>query len=506
MEPEFVCPITLELKECEKKDRQAVLVEKDKDSCLFSYADLSSYNPEKHIGAYLIGELPLSRVRQIYFDTQDDLDMFSRPSPDYWYPTDKYALLPEGFTEELFIEPNEDEILKACGLTRDEIAVSFIKRERERAAILNLINGTSSWQYGRYLFNMDYSLQQFLGLKDEALSAVLPHYTEARNNSNLESIALIETEKRQSSDFNQVLYNHIRSVLINEPFNNQKQPELIQTMLLSISERSTAECRTPAEANVVRRIIGEIVKLVKNTSDKGPEEIMRDVPDQIDVLKALLFVAKNPNRYDLFLESLDAYHADLLTKRRAAVLWGYLNGLYGMPGEGFNKDNQQLWQFIEAYVNDQETCNASLVVEAPETSVNVGRIFGIALTEEKIITAGEIRNVILATPKEKLSDEFYRKLLEAAEVEAGGKKKAEKKGYTHFVASAGIPEIRKGDELNADIKKILDQLLRDCKTPVPKKEKLFADYVMDEARFSFVFDLDKDYWRRLFEADLVINS
>lgn len=87
----------------------------------------------------------------------------------------------------------------------------------------------------------------------------------------------------------------------------------------------------------------------------------------------------------------------------------------------------------------------------------------------------------------------------AAEVEAGSKKKAEAKGYVHRVASTGIPEINKGDELNADIRKVLEQLVKDCKTPVPNKERLFADYVESESEFAFAFDIDQDYWKSLFK-------
>ncbi len=501
-EPEFVYPVTLELSETQENDGQAILVSKGDAGPEYALAKLCDYDAEKHIGAYLIGEIPLSRVERIYFDTQDDQDMFSRPSPDYWYPVNKYALLPEGFSDELSVELDEQKILDASGLTAEDIIRGFRNREKQRAAILNFINGTSKWQHDRYVFNIDSSMQQLLGLKDEDITSVLSHYTEVRDKDNVEYICLVNETSEQSAEFNQTIYNHIRDVLVEQPYNNQKQTELITDILNTLCERITAECKSPAESNIVRQSIVEIEKMIVDSSNKGPEEIIAGIPEVIDVLKALLFVAKNPNRYELFLEALDAYHADLITKRRAAVLWGYLNGLYGMPGEDFNKDNQSLWQFIEETVfNREKNIIPSLAITDPKVTLEKGVVLGITLKEERIITAGEIREAILATPREKLAGTFYSKLLEAAEVEAGSKKKAENKGYAHSVASIDLPEIKKGSELNADLRKALEQLVKDCKASMPNKDRLFADYVENESKFFLVFDMDPGYWKKAFKPN-----
>lgn len=499
-EPEFVYPVTLELSEVQENDGQAVLVSRSEMALEYILAPFSEYDAEKHIGAYLIGEIPLSRVEKIYFDTQDDQDMFSRPSPDYWYPENKYALLPDDFNEELMIELQEDKILETSGFSKDEIIASFRSREKQRGAILNFVNETKKWQHDKYVFNMDASLQKLFGLTDEDLAGALPHYAEVKDNGNVEYVCLVGETEEQGTEFNQKIYNYVREALIEQPYNTQKQPELIMEILNVLCEEITAECKSPIEANIVRQCIVEIEKLISDASDKGPEEIMAAIPEPIDVLKALLFVAKNPNRYDVFLEALEVYHVDLLTKRRAAVLWGMLNGLYGMPGEDFNKDNQSLWQFIEAFVYARENhIVPTLAISAPDSSLVNGAVFGIKLKEECIVTASEIRKAILAAPKEKLTPAFYNKLLEAAEVEAGSKKRAENKGYAHSVASLSLPEIKKGSELNATVRKVLEQLLRDCKSSVPNEQKLFKDYVENEKKFAFVFDMDQEYWKRAFK-------
>lgn len=498
-EPEFVYPVTLELSDIQKNDGQAVLLSKGKTGVEYTLKNIAEYDTKKNIGAYLIGEIPFSRVDKIYFDSQDDQDMFSRPSPDYWYPTEKYALLPEGFSEDLTVELDEEKLIAASRLAPDCIIKSFRKREKHRAAILNFVNGTNRWQHDRYVFNIDDRMQQLLGLKDEEISSALPHYALMRNKDNVEYICLVNERSEQSKEFNQRIYNFIHDVLEEQPYNTQKQPELITEILNTICEKVASECKSTAERAIVRQSVVEIEKLITDTSNKGPEEIMAGIPEPIDVLKALLFVAKNPNRYDMFLEALEAYHADLLTKRRAAVLWGALNGLYGMPGDGFNKDNEQLWQFIEAWVYSREGDNhPSLAVTSPKVFLEKGVVLGITLKEDRIVTAGEIREAILATSKEKLTEAFYSKLLEAAEAEAGSRKKAENKGYAYNVATISLPEIKKGDVLNASVRKNLEQLIKDCKSSVPNREKLFIDYVENEKKFAFVFDLDPEYWKKTF--------
>lgn len=500
-EPGFVYPMTIELSELQDKDGRAVLVSRNDEVINYAAASLKDYDPETHIGAYLIGEIPFSRVEKIYFDTKDDMDMFSRPSPDYWYPTNKYALLPaDEFSEELSITPDEAAIESAIEMSSTDIIRELQGRERQRAGLLNFINGTKKWQHGRYIFNVDSSLLQLFGISDDMISPLLPHYLENRDKDNIEYISFYRNFADPSKEFNQTIYNHVYEVLSEQPYNTQKQPDLIKDILNQICEKITGDCEKTQEKGIVRRAITEIEKLASDAGSKSPEEIMALIPEPVDMLKALMFVAKNPNRYELFLEALGAYHADVLTRRRAMVLWGTLNGLYGMPGEDFEKDNQSLWQFIEAYVYGNITDGMpSLSVCMPDVSIKNGTLLGIVLKEERIVTAGEIREAILAMQKEKLTTAFYNKLFEAAESEAGSKKKAENKGYAHSIATIALSEIKKGDELNPATRKVLEQLLKDCKTSIPNKDKLFRDYVENEKKFAYVFDLDQAYWKRAFK-------
>ena len=499
-EPDFVCPITLSLSEPVETDGSAILVSKSNTDIDYTFTNLANYDSEKHIGAFLIGEIPFSRIENIYFDTQDDLAAFTRPSPDYWYPTNKFSLLPKAeFIDEFSLESVSDETLLGSSMTSDDIIKAIRSREKQRAALLSFFYGSSSWQYGNYAFSIEANIQQMLGIKDEDISLFMPHYCELRDSNPIDLVSLVGEAPAQQATINYAIYNHICETLITEDNPSQLLPDYMVKLLHTIFEKVIVDPVTAPNAKIIQKAFEEIGKLITDASDKSPEQLLASIPPELTAVKALLFITKNPCRFDLFLESLSAYHADLSTKRYALVFWGFLNGLYGVPSEEFQKDNQQLWQFIEAFVSKQEkTSPSSLAVSMPDTSIINGKVLGITLKEERLVTAEETREALLLAPIDSFSSAFYAKLLDAAGEDLGSKKKAANKGYSYSIASTSIPEVRIGDELTPVIKKVLEQLLKDCKTAQPNKEKLFADYIKDAKKFAFVFSIDPDYWRNLF--------
>lgn len=494
-EPEFVCPVTLKIRDLVDEDREGIFVTKQEDGFEYTKGDIKEYNSETMLGMYIYGEIPLSRISKIYFDSQDDLDMFSRPSPDYWYPTNKFSILPAEFTEVIDFEPEEEKIVQASDIKPEKVIEGIRLRERHRAAILNMINATRKWKIGRYVYNVDKELCELLGVKENLIVEYMPHFVEVNKKGDQENIVLINSpsDSEDYKDNNQKIFNIVYHCLANQGRNIKKQDEDVIAVIDTIEMGIEKICKDNEKKNI-QNIFYDIKGLVFNNIEKSPEEIVAQIPKRFDVLKAFLFVVKNSNKYEMFIESMSAYHVDQFTRRRAAVLWGAWNGLYGMPGEDFNKDNQDLWQFIEWKVWDVEKNKPSFGVAHPEDKISNGRLYHIPLTEDKIITAEDVQAAIIATPREKLNVKFYNQLLNVAEMECGSKRKAMNKGYAHSVASQSI-EIKKGDELNINIRKVLETLLKDCKHPVPNKEKLFHDYVEDITKFRVAFDMDPTYWK-----------
>ena len=97
----FRFPVTLEIAppKNEELDNPVLLVAKVESGELSvvrgSWRD---YDIEKHVGAFLFGEIPLSRVKGIVFDRPEDRERLFRPSPDLWFPESKYKVMGKPLT------------------------------------------------------------------------------------------------------------------------------------------------------------------------------------------------------------------------------------------------------------------------------------------------------------------------------------------------------------------------------------------------------------------------
>lgn len=518
--PGFEYPITIAISDPQDADGLAILVKTGPSGEQYLAAPLSEYDEASCVGAYLIGEIPWSRVEKVYYDTAEERTRFLRPSADYWYPTDRYDILPDAFTEEWSFTPDTVALrtaLQDAGVDLDAMQQRICDRERMRAGVLGAVNGTSPWEMGEYRFNIDPVIQTLLGLDNAAINAVLPHYTACvskpetmastdlvlfgRNGAECadEQSAAAQPTEKVACSINQQIYDIIVRAFRGTQLNHHRTPAEMTTTLHEIEEMFTAVSADVQGRTFVYTGIAAITALITGAASRTPEEIMATCPVGVNVLGALLYVAKNPNSYEDLIRSFDVYHVDQQTRRRAMVLWGELNGLYGIPGVGCNKDNRALWQFIESYVAETSDAQITLSVSRADVTIQDGRVLGASLWERQNITAEDIRQAILSTSKERLDDRFYEKLLDAATA----RKKGKKKDYLIHAASVHLPEIKRGDELTDDILRRLRQLIDDGKdkNAVPNRERLFEDYVQDAKVFAGVYEVDPEYWRSAFAAN-----
>lgn len=512
MGPGYEYPITLEISDPVPGDGTAILVTTGPDGTSYHAAPLTEYDEAACVGAFVVGEIPWSRVEIVYFDTKDDQIGFVRASSDYWYPEDRYAILPGTFTEEWSFESDDDALLAAldaAGIVPDAVRQGICDRERMRAGVLGAVNGTAPWQMGEYRFSVDPVLQRLLGVNDAAIGEALPHYAESiavADARAVEGLSLFGTNTSEHVDgqnaemtageMNQQIYDAIIQVLRRTELDHHRTPVAMTSVLQEIKDAFIAKSQDPNVSSLVSGGISAISALITGESDRTPEEIARTCPISVDVLSALLYVAKNPNSYEDFIRSLEVYRADQRTQRRAMALWGELNGLYGVPGEGYHKDNRALWQFIESYAAEISCAGGTLFVTRPDVTIVDGKLLGIEVVEERMVTPEDIRQVIRTMPRGRLDARFYAKLLEAVSV----RKKAKRKDYTQCVASVDLGEIHKGTVLTDDILKRLKQLIEDSKdkNAVPDRERLYADYVEDEQVFAKVYAVDPEYWKSTF--------
>lgn len=170
------------------------------------------------------------------------------------------------------------------------------------------------------------------------------------------------------------------------------------------------------------------------------------------------------------------------------VLWGMINGLVDIPGDGYNKDNRALWQLIESCVAEKAGANITLSVAHPEISIVDHNVLGLDIMESQAVTWKDVQAAILKMPENQLDERFYAILMGLVKVKTG----ASKSDYEHRISPRSLHLIA-GEEITDEQWSILNELKK-CKK-VPNKEKLFNDYVRDDGVFAKVYDRDPDYWK-----------
>lgn len=489
--PKEVYPITLEINiydDVLKGNFRVILVENDGGKNKYELGRWNQYDSSLHFGAIILGEIPLSCVSHILFDDEYERDGFRRPSPDYWYPEDKFKLISDDFSEELMFEISEKEISTQIGIDFQKSEVETRKREKLRAAILNLYNATQTWKYGKYRMNMDGYLQSLLKLSDQFIQESIPNYTVLKQtniNQELDLLPMGDSSIAGES-LNQRLFTWIFNDFAAVPYGEIHTTEFFADCFRKIS----IELSNDNHCNkCIKKIFDEINLLICGNSSKMIEDLLSEMEPNVDVLKALLFVAKNPDDYHHFIESLEKYHLDVINTRRACVLWGALNGLKGMPGESHNKSNQTLWQFIEWYVLSKDyKFPVSVNVQKPEMISDNRFVFGICLASKEEPTFEEIYELIkdfmMEMPNnclERVKDLVSKKL---------GQPKFENK-YISYKWPKFLEEEVSKEELTKRVEAIK-------KSPIINKEKLFKDWIEPYQNFKILYDRNPGEWEKIF--------
>ena len=354
--------------------------------------DLSEYDTSLHLGCYVYGELPFTAVTKILFDdecqmTDSDKSIF----PDFlWQDALVDVLNPNDFSEAFILTVGDEELLSKMTVVAS--AQTMISDSNKyRAAILQLVNGTKTWQVGKYRTSFDSALQHFFEISTDTVKEILsakqmPVQEELFSDSN-EELVLIPTQfDNYALSCEQGTYNAIvRAFLANQA---KCTPTVIHDLLKNIKAQM-ADISDEASASKFSEMLDAIEGCSLNTIGFTVDGVLSTIEKDFSeksVLKALLFAIKNSAEYEKFVLSLDMYKADTITKRRAMILWGFLNGTRGIPSRGYNRDNMQLWANIEWKC--AQLVNSNCKINKPANCADSP--CGITITSEEIITFDEV--------------------------------------------------------------------------------------------------------------------
>ena len=516
---EIANPITLAIEiDSKQANNKCVLVSIDEGIIRTVIATWKDYDIEKHIGAYVIGEIPLSLVKKIYFENKQHKEEFYRPSSDYWYPENKFDILPAtGFGESLDITLLQKVDLRSLGIGAEKTKKNIIYREKMRAALLCLMNATQKWNYGDVLLNIDPVLQSIVGsdiVTDIVIQKQIPDCSCMPCTPCNEELNLLPFYKKlEKQSLNQVIYNTIFEYFCNTPMEKDAALPYYDNVLREVIKLVKAKADTMACKRIgdFAEESHNILKGVITEKSLKIEDVLSIIPKEADCLQALFFVMRQAENYEKLLTSLTIYNRDPIVARRARTLFGLLNGLGFIPGEGSYKPNQELWQFVEWKVNEESTSEKELISlmadkpnilsEENDKFLNIPIYAGQNVSMEAIMDLLKSIEIIESIP-----EQFFSKLIMNV--------KDKKNYYKPIKASKPISfsvGIDAGEDYNpkrieqfkSDFLKFIKELERpfNKKTKAYDKIAFFTDYAADKKKFTLIYERYKKEWEEFYKNE-----
>lgn len=490
-------PVTLEcVFDDEKFENFPVVFLLKSDDQILEQGDIKDYDANKHIGCFAFAEIPFSTVTQIFFENEDQLiDSDKSIFPDFLWEEKKVGIInAESFNEELNISVHDADVLALIDANENAFKIASLNN-KYRAAILQLINGTKAWRAGKFLASFDTLLLECFEIPEDAVKEILATkempapeeiFQTSKENLNLIPMALEQDDVTPE----QKLLNGIVSVFLRQK--EKCTSASIQGLIEQIGkEIATIFGEDTPLSTTLSAIEGCCLNSIGFSVDGVLEDINRNHSEN-SVLKALLFVIKNPADYEKFVLSLSLYKVDSITARRAMVLWGFLNGTRGVPAKGYGRDNAVLWESIEW---KQQQVLQNLYTAKPPLGVTCG----IEITSEEIITFEEV-HTFLTGDLHRISKSFLSNVYKLAK--NCDRKLSKEDPYCVYTLNeenfySQLPRLNKETAQKAELdafekaytKKFKELLASIKKAATLDYEAIYLNWVVNASNFRKIWDL-----------------
>ena len=348
-------PVTLEI--AMPKGAEAalpiLLVGKDKDG-VFSVEKKTwaDYDKQKHVGAFVLGEIPLSCVKAVLFDRDEDQDRLRRPSQDLMDPIPNRKTVSKPLVGPCPLPENPQSVAfsaEAAELAKSAVA-GLRRREKLRAAALLFLAGTRRWKLGDWITGLDGMLAKFTGITDDTAENSIPGWKNLLGSAGEGDILPWMPSNGDKETGAHRLYRAAFSFLADEPYRiGGGNAKTTADMVAELRKIADDEPSFRKELEVISRFL-EIPTGGPTLPDLLTELEKRKTPS---ICTALLMLSRTPNDIEDLAKAVSVYRVDQAAARQAMTLWGALNGLHGVParGQGFGKEIATAWNFVEERID-----------------------------------------------------------------------------------------------------------------------------------------------------------
>lgn len=349
--PDEYYPVILEIEDTEQESKipaRLVCADSEGRPVLREESVLSDYAiTDNCVGAFVMGDIPITYVCGILFDTEEHRVSFKKSSLDLWFPEELFdiwqplsedsqlSVLTEDFLKDISSEVDKiisDEEVKA-------IERQVLNRTRKKAAAYFAVEGTENWNAGVLKTNLDASLIKFIDGAGDLLQTEMGKVLEALGKS--DDLSIEDYMKRtdpvfdaEAEGINKRLFDIIVSTIMSKTEVRDKISED------TFNEIGRACIDAGDDKGEISKAFMTLLNYLKSTMD--PDKAL-EAMGQYDVLRSFMLFIDQQNNADFLRRAATKLSQN--ERRYAYIMFGILNGMSEV--ERSRKSNRELEYRLE---------------------------------------------------------------------------------------------------------------------------------------------------------------
>lgn len=409
-------PVALEVSfEQESKEIPVIEVNVDADGKA-SLSDKvmldSAVEDDACIGAFICGELPITYLSRIIFDSEDKKVSFKKSSLDLWFPEDLYSTwseepINETVTLEMLRRLSEEADEKLSEENKKKIWDVVTKRLRLKAASYYAVEATSDWSIGTLKTNIDRTLVNLLDENNELSDCVKTTLGD--------NITAFEQQKDRvlDSSENDDIDKKIFTIITEEILSSTKVKGKVSEQTFNDIGGKCLDVAGESNSTVAKAL--QTIKTFLS-SNMDPDEALKQIGPH-DVLRAfMLFMDQQENADFLKRASTKLSQNE---RRYAYIMYGLLNGMYEVDRS--YKSNRALEHQIESVVmrklSDEwlvsRPCDKATSVFMAGDAVKEGAVYGIKPVINKWFDLKTSHKILMSITDGKLLEKIYEAMIKS---------------------------------------------------------------------------------------------